>query len=229
MNKIPFSVYDFFAYLSSGTVLLTAVDYVGHHGLLAQKEAGPALLVVLTTAAYVLGQVVAHFSSFVLEHVIVGRVLGRPMDVLLEHGRQSTLLRKIFPNYYRALPRHTQSRVREQAILRACPDATGEALFLHVYATVTSCSENAQARVDDFRNQYGFARNMALAFISASVAIAMVQYLSGGLQQRWAYLCAAVAVAMFYRYLKFFRQFSYELLLRYAELEITPKSRKAGA
>jgi hypothetical protein len=28
MDKIPFSVYDFFAYLSSGAVLVATVDYV---------------------------------------------------------------------------------------------------------------------------------------------------------------------------------------------------------
>jgi hypothetical protein len=28
VDKIPFSVYDFFAYLSSGSVILAALDYV---------------------------------------------------------------------------------------------------------------------------------------------------------------------------------------------------------
>jgi hypothetical protein len=38
MDKIPFSVYDFFAYLSSGAVLMVAIDYVWNLGLCFAKS-----------------------------------------------------------------------------------------------------------------------------------------------------------------------------------------------
>jgi|SRR5664279_80105 len=80
MNKIPFSVYDFFAYLSSGAVVLTTIDYVWGLGVLRRKEVGPVLGIALVILAYVTGQIVAQFSSFLFEHIIVKRVLQRPFD-----------------------------------------------------------------------------------------------------------------------------------------------------
>ena len=67
MDKIPFSVYDFFAYLSSGTVVLATVDYVWGLGVLERREVGPVLGIVLVILAYVSGHIVAQFSSFLFE------------------------------------------------------------------------------------------------------------------------------------------------------------------
>jgi hypothetical protein len=39
-DKIPFSVYDFLAYLSSGTVWLVTLDYVLGMGLLEREKTG---------------------------------------------------------------------------------------------------------------------------------------------------------------------------------------------
>ena len=47
MDKIPFSVYDFFAYLSSGAVWVVTADYVLGTGLLNQKEITPVFGVTL--------------------------------------------------------------------------------------------------------------------------------------------------------------------------------------
>jgi hypothetical protein len=217
MDKLPFSVYDFFAYLSSGAVIVAAGDYVFRFGLLTQRDIAPVLAVELVVVAYVFGHVVAHFSSWFFEQVAVGRFLGRPASILLGATPQHRLLRWIFPNYFRPLPASTQERVNVQARNRGCA-SSGEALFLHAYATLTGCSEKAQARLDDFRNQYGFARNMSFAFLISAVAIFVGHRVNPALETRWAACAGVVGVALFYRYLKFFRQYSYDLLLRYAEL-----------
>ena len=78
MDKTPFSAYDFFAYLSSGAVLVATADYVMGTGLLMAKDIGPVLGVLLIIIAYVCGQIVAHFASSILEYVVVGRALKRP-------------------------------------------------------------------------------------------------------------------------------------------------------
>jgi len=72
LDKIPFSVYDFFAYLSSGAVWVITTDYVLGTGLLRQKEISPVLGVALVIFAYVPGHIIAHFSSFILEYLVVG-------------------------------------------------------------------------------------------------------------------------------------------------------------
>jgi hypothetical protein len=217
VDKIPFSVYDFFAYLSSGSVWLVTLDYVLGMGLLEREKMSPVLGVVLVVFAYVCGHIVAHFSSFILEHLVIARFLKRPNAVLLGERPRWVVLKYVFPNYFRALPRQTQARVREQAEARSA-SATGEGLFLHAYPIVSS-SASVQARLDDFRNQYGFARNMSLAFLTSCGAIIVAHHFGNHpVRYRWAFLAGAAGVALFYRYLKFFRQYSYELFLRYAEL-----------
>lgn len=229
MDKIPFSVYDFFAYLSSGTVLIVTADYIWELNLLKSKDASPAFSVVLVVLAYVTGQVVAHFSSLFMEQIGVQRILKRPSSLLLGEEPKLRLFRWMFPQFHRALPESTQQRVKQQALTLGCAE-TGEGLFLHAYATTTR-DERLQKRLDDFRNQYGFARNMSFAFFVSALAIACAHWFGHHpVHIRWALLAIFGAVTLFYRYLKFFRQFSYELFLRYAELPCTDsKSTVAGA
>jgi hypothetical protein len=221
MEKIPFTVYDFFAYLSSGAVWVLTADYVLGFGLLDRDKITPVLAVMLIIFAYVCGHIVAHFSSFILEQTVVARLLRRPNSILMGEHARSRLLRWAFPGYFRALPQPTQRRVVAQAEARGA-QTTGEALFLHAYPIVTA-NGALQARLDDFRNQYGFARNMSFAFLTSAVAILAAHHLGyHPVRYRWVLLSGLAGVALFYRYLKFFRQFSYELFLRYAELPRTP-------
>lgn len=219
MNKIPFSVYDFFAYLFSGAVVLAAVDYVYGTGILLQRDVSPLLAAALVIFAYVTGQIVAHLSATVLEYFVVKRVLKSPSILLLNARARWLVLRWLFPNYHRPLPVNIRDQVTEQAHRRGCI-ATGEGLFLHIYPIVTA-NDRLQARLDEFRNQYGFARNMSFAFLIAAVTIAIShRYGSHPVQLRWSVLAAVASVSLFYRYLKFFRQYSYELFVRYAGLPI---------
>jgi hypothetical protein len=217
LDKIPFSVYDFFAYLPSGIVLITIADYVMGLGLAQREKIGPFMIVILLVVAYVAGQISAHLSSLFLEETFVARVLRRPSLILLGIEPRWKPFAWVFRNYFRPLPKTTQDRVRQQCANRGCSEL-GEAMFLHVYALVT-VSERAQTRLDDFRNQYGFARNMAFAFFAGSIAILITHMtFSKGILLRWAGLCVVTAIILLYRYLKFFRQYSYELFLRYAEI-----------
>jgi len=217
MGSVPFTVYDFFAYLSSGAVLIITGDYVWHLGLLDSRKAGPVAIAALVILAYVIGHIVAQFSALLFEQVIVARYLRRPLDLLLREKARRRYLAFVFPNFHRPLPETTCQRIKEQAERRSCI-AVGEGLFLHAYSLVTA-DERAQARLDTFRNQYGFARNMSFSLAVAAIAIAVAHF--GGSREvrvRWCLLAAFGSLSLFYRYLKFFRQFSYELLIRYAEL-----------
>jgi len=217
LDKIPFSVYDFFAYLSSGTVVLATGDYVLGLGLVGRDKIGPIFAVVLIVLAYVCGHIVAHFSSFILEYFVVGRLLNRPNVLLLGEKPGWRVFGWMFPNYCRALPEITIERVNSQLKAHGL-SGTGEGVFLHAYALITANPERQQ-RLDAFRNQYGFARNMCFAFSLSAVAILVAQrFGSHPVRLRWAMMAVMAAVTLFYRYLKFLKQFSYELFLRYAEL-----------
>ena len=184
----------------------------------AHKEVGPVLTVALVVLAYVTGHIVKQFSSLLIEHTIIKRVLQRPLSLLMGAKPRLLVFAWVFPNFHRALPAITQQRVNEQAAARNCAP-TGEGLFLHAYSIVTG-NEKSQARLDDFRkNQYGFARNMCFAFAASAIVILISRrFGTHPVRLRWALLAGFASVALFYRYLKFFHQYSYELLLRYAEL-----------
>ena len=63
------------------------------------------------------------------------------------------------------------------------------------------------------------ARNMSFAFLVSAIAIGATHFYGAHpVRLRWFLLAAFASVSLFYRYLKFFHQFSYELFLRYAEL-----------
>jgi hypothetical protein len=219
MDRIPFSVYDFFAYLFSGAVVLAAVDYIYGTGILLQKSISPVLGAALVIFAYVTGQIVAHISASVLEHFFIKRVLQLPSLLLLNAKPRWVLFKWIFPNYHCSLPENIREQVLKTAQQRGC-HSTGEGLFLHIYPIVTA-NDRVQARLDEFRNQYGFSRNMCFAFLIAGVAIAIShKYGSHAVELRWSILAIIASVSLFYRYLKFFRQYSYELFIRYSGLPI---------
>jgi len=224
LEKIPFSVYDFFAYLFSGAVVLAAIDYIWGIGTLTQKDVSPVLGITLVIFAYVTGQIVAHISSALLEHLFVKRILKPPSLLLFGAKPRCVAFKWIFPYYHRPLPENVMQRIREQASLRNC-SAEGEGLFLHVYPIVTA-NERLQARLDEFRNQYGFSRNMAFAFFISAAAICVAHwYGPHPVRIRWAILAAFASVCLFYRYLKFFYQYSYELFIRYSGLPSTGTDR----
>jgi hypothetical protein len=220
LEKTPFSVYDFFAYLSSGSVWIVTVDYVMGTGLLYRPNINFLVGVALVISAYVTGHIVAHFSAMILESGLVARLLGWPTPILMGEIPRFKSLGWIFRNYCHPLPSWTQQRVGSQMKARGQQGIMGDASFMHLYSVVTS-NVAIQARVDDFRNLYGFARNMSFAFLSSATALVVAHYIgSHSVRLRWAILSAFAGVALLYRYLKFFRQFSYELLIRYAELKL---------
>jgi hypothetical protein len=217
LDKLPFGVYDFFAYLSAGGVLLLTIDYVWALGMLSMKDMTPVLGIALIVLAYVTGHAVAHLSSWIFEQTVISRILGRPTDRLLGASPRLRIWGWLFPGYHRPLPANVQQRVKDQAQSRNC-FVQDEGLFLHAFPLVTQ-NEKYQARLDTFLNLYGFARNMAFSLLAAAISIAIAHwYGPHPVRLRWSVLASIGAASMFYRYLKFFRQYSYELFVRYAEL-----------
>ena len=91
-------------------------------------------------------------------------------------------------------------------------------MFLHVrFRDEVRKDEALMRRLDVFLAQYGFARNMAFALL----AIGLTLLVNARLTHRanlplFAILALSVGAGMWFRYLKFFRQYSYELFNSYA-------------
>lgn len=224
MSRIPFGVYDFFGYLSSGFLVLAALDLVftGGSVLKSDMQLLPGLFWLVV--AYVTGHIVANISSLFLERLLVQRGLGRPYQVLLA-DRSHKKRARLFPGYSEPLPRATVDRVLEKSGQRAGITQPGPGLFFHCFAFVRG-DEDARGRLDSFLSLYGFSRNVATASVIAVLVVAAdlismesVEVALRSVEFRWAVAAAVAAVGLLYRYLKFLRLYSVEVFVRYAELE----------
>lgn len=221
--KIPFSVYDFFAFLATGFVLLCASDYAFDLGWLKQKELPPGMIGALIVGGYILGHVVAHLSSFFIEHVFLRGVLKSPEETLFA-SKVGGVCPYLFPVFYKPFPEETQRRVLERASAAGI-ERPGRGLFFHCFATVKRDKATAD-RLSNFLNVYGFCRNVCMAsMIAAAVllfaALRPVDWSTWtGVDKdklAWAGVAALVAVGLFYRYLKFFKHYTEEVFRDYAE------------
>lgn len=214
MNKLPFNTYDVFAYLASGSIVVSAIDYLYGSQWLLQKQHNAVFTLVLVFGIYLTGHIVATCSAAIYESIIVGRLLGDPSTLLMsDHKSKANWL---FPLYYQSLPEVTQDRIRQRLQQRSF-SGKDESLFLHVFSNVKN-HESAKLRLEEFRNLYGFARNVSFSFLMVAVMILIGPFD----EQRsapigWAIVALFAAIAMFYRYLKFLRQFSFEALVTYSE------------
>src|SRR5581483_2321331 len=95
----------------------------------------------------------------------------------------------------------------------------GQGLFYHCHAIVKRDPVVLQ-RLSTFLNLYGFARNNSLAaVVAAPVLVAGAIHDHHDATNKLVVAAAAffAGIALFYRYLKFFRLYAIEVLVSYAE------------
>ena len=221
MTRIPFSVYDFFGVLSAGFVLLAAGDYAFNLHWLLDDHLGLVSGVFWTIAAYITGHIVANIAGWGLESKIVREVLRSPEETLFWTDKPKGL-RRLFPGHYRTLPAETRDGVLTKARRRASIDKPGRGLFYHCFADVKR-DQGTRERLASFLYLYGFCRNVCLALLLGAVVLAVgvgsTPWRESGVGEhaRWAIPAALVAaIGMFYRYLKFFREYTVEVFRSYA-------------
>lgn len=223
--KVPFSIYDFFGYLSSGYLILAALDIASGGAWLAKKEIPPLVLVLSLIVAYVVGHIAAHFAGGLLERGLVGRYLGASEEVLFGKHDAGRLKKAAFSGYYRPLPRETQQRVLRRAKEWAGIKVVGRGLFFHCHPLVLRIPIVAE-RLGTFLNIYGFCRNIAASLLLTSLILGLALVngmptlissipMGNGFMLVTAPMLAAIF--MIYRYLTFYRNYTAEVLRAYAE------------
>ncbi|WP_156481358.1 hypothetical protein [Herbaspirillum rubrisubalbicans] len=218
-QKIPFTSYDFWAYLSAGFLLLFALDQVAESNLLMRESWTVVQGVIAMSSAYVVGQMIASFSSFVFERLLVGKVLGSPSNTLFAKTHTHKFLRYIFFGYFQPLPEETQLLLLEKS-RKLNIQEPGLALFAAAHTRIKGVPAVAD-RLANFLNLYGFCRNVAFVAIFDSGLLCWSYLFHDGPKiHLWISLISAfVAVAMLFRYLKFFRHYAIEVFNSYAYAE----------
>jgi hypothetical protein len=214
--QMPFDAYDFFGYLASGLLVIVGMEATLGFPQVLGRDFKAVDYAILALATYVAGQIIATPAKAFLEDIVVDKLLGRP-SVNLLRDKGPTMARLIFPGFYKPLPDNRRKRIREKVNAEG-GTATGEALFLHIrYSPAVRGNEALLTRLNSFLNKYGFARNLAFTSLVLSVAL----FLRAAIYPnppllKYAIVAAVSGIALFYRYLKFFRQYSYELFNTYA-------------
>jgi hypothetical protein len=226
--NIPFSAYDFFGYLANGLVVICAFEYAFFGTSLTERDwkIGPTVFYIVI--AYIVGHIVANVSSYFLEHKVVREWLKSPEEILFNEpkkpGEKKTWREFCFPIFHRPFPAETQKRVLEMARKNGF-EKPSRGLFLHAHAVVKQDKVTLEP-LTSFLNLYGFCRNVSTGLIISAIilligALMDVRHWSEIDNYKLAWMGAALvgAVGMFYRYLKFFKHYSTEVFVSYAELK----------
>jgi hypothetical protein len=221
VQQLPFSIYDFFGCLASGFVLLSGLAAALAGTDAWQRTPSTTVAILLVVAAYATGHVIANIAGYVLEAKLVRQALGVPSERLFGSGPATTWARLV-PGYFRPLPMEQQTRVRNRAA-RAGITSTGEGLFLHCFSEAKREPVTLD-RLNTFLNLYGFCRNMcvSLAVVGGALLLGTLVFNSAKtgpiVPPGWCIAgCLLVAAGLLYRYLKFYRQYSVEVFVSYAE------------
>jgi len=214
-QKIPFTSYDFWAYLSAGFLLLFAVDITAGTGYLLRETWTVVQGVIAVALAYVVGQLIASVSSTVLEKLLVGKMLGYPREVLFGQVRAASWIRACLPGYFEPLPRTTQQAALERGEALGVR-GPGESLFWPAFAHGRN-TPAVMSRLNDFLNQYGFCRNAALVGLLDAIVFAL-SYAINGTKEHLVFAAVAllIGVGMTLRYLKFYRHYAVEVFTAFA-------------
>lgn len=226
MDKIPFSLYDFLSYLASGFLFLITIDYAFFDLKNVAKASHPiGLTIFWLILAYILGHLVAHISSILLENYFLRKVLISPEEHLLAQESDS-FWKKFFPDNFKTLPKPTQDRIIAQAEKQGVCTSSMRSFFFHCHAIVKRDRVTLE-RLNLFLNQYGFCRNITMVLLIAAVillpVIGLIQLEQGtfgdsnGQKFMWGFAALFGAYGMFTRYLKFFHLYTKEVFMSYAE------------
>ena len=177
-NKIPFTSYDFWAYLSSGFLLLFVTDYVASTQFFERESWTVVQGIVAISAAYAIGQLVASASSITFERLLVGKLLGYPSNVLFGSARAWPWIKLLLPSYFHSLPYQVQRINLEKGAIAGI-NTHGEELFYVAHANAKA-NPAVMARLDNFLNLYGFCRNIAFVALLGSVMLYWSYWFNNG-------------------------------------------------
>lgn len=214
----PFTDYDFYAYLTSGSLLIAAVDLaINSHSLLSAKDWSVVATVVFFAGAYVTGHLVAWASAQILEHGLAREVLAPPAVILLALKKPSALERQaawIIGRCYEPLSEPIRQKIIEtvaSAVSRPAVTLSAEDVFQIAHRSAIT-TDHVRDRVADFRNQYGFCRNVALVAGLSALLFSVVAL--GGRTDLWSWAVVSTfaGIGMTARFLKFYSAFTAEVL-----------------
>lgn len=217
MNKLPFSAYDFFGYLISGTIILVMFDNLIDQDLLKDGDLTAPQFAFWTMVAYACGHILATPAQVLIERLVTRRLLGHPTAIILGI-KKGPIKKLIFPGYFQQLPDSTCTRILSklpQDLIKSSPEAIFYAAF-----SVSKTQSDTFTRMNSFLNMYGFSRNLSFAsFLVLIVLSAVDLFQIRNIDSSYLIAACVSSLGLFYRYLKFYRLYTHECLMGFLSRE----------
>lgn len=221
----PFTDYDFYSYLACGLVLLFGFDYWSTGGQYLLHDNWTFFQGALAISlAYVTGQIIAIPSSIFIEHWLARKVL-RPPAILLISGTQNKtekfIEKFLIGRHYSPLPKGVIEKIFSKAeqdteLSRQELEKDIKEIFVPALELARSVPET-KSRIDFFRNQYSFSRNMAFSGLVITILFCDSALRSGNESALpFAILSSIMSFGMLVRFLKFYSCCATEVLRAYA-------------
>jgi hypothetical protein len=239
MSNLPFTVFDFFAYLVPGAVLLAAFDYAfndQHFANLIVGQPSASVLIVLIIIAYMLGQINDSFARWFLNNELVGVVLWQPSRTLFEERPGFKWLNPLLGNYYVMLPPDVRKAVDVRTPDIGAVDKNANAndreitransRFMRALG-VLMLDKDAATRLGVLETQYSFCRNLAIALFAFGFWLLVATHWHPAYPIDWLVVgVVAGGTFMAGRFLRFYRQHALELFVMFARQPISDAAQR---
>jgi len=218
MKEWPFDPYDFFGYLAAGLVVIAGLDILFGVPSVLGRDLKPLDLTLVVLAAYVAGQLMATPAKWLLEDLVVHGLLNPPSVHLVRNPVKRSPVLFLFWEYFSPLPTTVRSRIVAKSRSEGLEALEGEPLFVHIrFRDYVRADSVLMARLGTFLGKYGFCRNLSFVAILFSVCVLIgTPFNVGGSTTRYALIAGVAGLLLFFRFIKFYRQYAYELFNAYA-------------
>ncbi len=216
----PFTDYEFYAYITSGVIVIAGVDYALFGSMLVNRTEWTIVQGVFwTMISYLVGHITAGLSSFSLEQTLVKKVFRAPELVILGLSQPrwfERIFKSLFALEYSAFPPAICDEILDRFATKLNCDRASvtdpETMFQTAFA-VARYEPTSEARLNQFMNLYGLCRNVAFAALLVAVLLVWKRICSPVPIDGPLLLAAlALAVGMFGRFLKFYAAYTRETL-----------------
>lgn len=201
----PLTDFDFWAFLTSGGIILLAINQSFSLGWL-EKESWTAIqIAVALTFAYFVGHAVAEIASRLLEKRLARKIIGSPSEIISTPKEKNKLAKYFLSN-------SLEPALKELVLKHRHVDDRSDA-EIYLRASILARRDPAtSSRLSVFQNQYSMCRNVCFACFFAFVLL-----LTSGIVLHkitdfyWSITALIMAMIMLIRFLKYYKQYSLEI------------------
>jgi hypothetical protein len=216
----PLNDYDFYAYITSGIILIVGFDYaLGGQVLINKPEWRVVDGVFWAAMSYLIGHIVSGLSEPFLQRFVTHSLLRSPVQVILGlkvKRYRELFFSRLFAREYSPFPKSVQEGIIAKIVsslkVKDISTVKSEEIY-HIAFSGAYHNSNSNSRIDQFQNLFGMCRNVSFSALFSAILIAINVGFRGNSHANFVLFSAFVlGIGMFGRFLKFYSAYTREVL-----------------